>query len=292
VHLPRGSVITGKITDAQGQPVSGVRIDVLSDRFVPSAGERRLISAGLPTVTDDRGVYRVFDLPAGDYLVTAHVFPTLARDAVLQVLSAQEVRRALADLQDAGPQAQPGIPKPTPYKPINEPRLSVGFAPVFYPGTVVRSRAVTVTVGPGEQRAGVDFDVQYVPTATVSGTVPVSPGDRIPSVALIPDTDVAEPDSVRVHSVGGIGAFIFTRSAGTTRFSRVVTSARMPDADWFVTEIIVDEDVTTSHCAADRPHDFRTLTYTGSERRNPRAAQFQHRSCWRYAESILRRRSG
>ena len=49
VRLPRGSVITGKITDAQGQPVPGVRIDVLSDRFVPSAGERRLMSAGCST---------------------------------------------------------------------------------------------------------------------------------------------------------------------------------------------------------------------------------------------------
>ena len=281
VHLPRGSVITGKIADAQGQPVPGVRIDVLSDRFVPSAGERRLMPAGLPTVTDDRGVYRVFDLPAGDYLVTAHVFSTLDRDAVLQVLSAQEVRRALADLQEAGPQAQPGIPKPAPYKPITEPRLSVGFAPVFYPGTVVRSRAVTVTVGPGEQRAGVDFDVQYVPTATVSGTVPVSPGGRIPSVALIPDTDVAEPDSVRVHSVSGDGAFIFTgvppgRYKVLARgFLRAPGSLDAPT--WFVTEIIVDgEDVTGLSLPLQTGLTISgRITYTGSERRNPRAAQFQ-----------------
>ena len=281
VHLPRGSVITGKITDAQGQPVPGVRIDVLSDRFVPSAGERRLMSAGLSSATDDRGVYRVFDLPAGDYLVTAHVFPTLDRDAVVQVLSAQEVRRALADLQETGPQAQPGIPKPAPYKPISEPRLSVGFAPVFYPGTVVRSRAVTVTVGPGEQRAGVDFDVQYVPTATVSGTVPVSPGDRIPSVALIPDTDVAEPDSVRVQSVTGDGAFTFTgvppgRYTVLARgFLRAPGSFDAPT--WFVTQIIVDgEDVTGLSLPLQTGLTFSgRITYTGSDRRNPRASQFQ-----------------
>ena len=280
LHLPRGSVITGKVTDAQGQPVPGVRIDVLSDRFVPSAGERRLIPAGLPTATDDRGVYRVFDLPAGDYLVTAHVFPTLARDAVLQVLSAQEVRRALADLQVGGPQAQPGPPKPAPYKPINEPRLSVGFAPVFYPGTVVRSRAVTVTVGAGEQRAGVDFDVQDVPTATVSGTVPVSAGDRIPSVALIPNTDVAEPDSVLVRTVTGDGTFTFTgvppgRYTVLARgFSRAPGSFDAPT--WFVTEIIVDGQDVTGLSLPLQPGLTISghVAFTGSERRRLTAAQF------------------
>jgi hypothetical protein len=244
LRLPRGSVITGRISDAQGQPVAGVRVDVLSNVFVPSVGERRLIAAGQPTTTDDRGVYRVFDLAAGDYLIVAHAFPDVSRDAVVQVISAQEVRRALAEVQDASLQARPGPPKPTPYKPTNEPRLSVGFAPVFYPGAVVRSQAVTVSVGAGEQRAGVDFDIQFVPAATVSGTVPGLTGVSRPLVALIPESEIVGPDSVRIRRVGADGAFAFTGipPGRYTVFARQDgTAARSSDGRiWGATEIIVD----------------------------------------------------
>jgi Carboxypeptidase regulatory-like domain len=249
LRLPRGSVITGRISDPQGQPVAGVQVDVLSNVFVPSLGERRLISSGLPTTTDDQGVYRMFDLPAGDYLIAAHAFPAISRDTVLHVVSPQEVRRALAELQDGSLQAQPGPPKPAPYKPTNEPRLSVGFAPVFYPGTVVRSQAVTVSVRAGEQRAGVDFDIQFVAAATVSGAVPGLTGVSGPSVALIPESEIVGPDSVRIRRVGAGGAFTFTGVAPGryTLFARQdATAARSSDARiWGATEIIVDgQDVT------------------------------------------------
>src|SRR4029453_5770437 len=75
LRLPRGSVITGRISDPQGQPLAGVRLDVPPNVFCPPLGERRLSSARLPVTTDDRGTYRVFDLPAGDYLIAAHAFP-------------------------------------------------------------------------------------------------------------------------------------------------------------------------------------------------------------------------
>ena len=201
ITLPRGSVITGRITDAQGQSVAGVQVEVLADRFAPWTGGRWLERFGLPTQTDDRGVYRVFGLPAGDYLIAAHVFPALARDAVLQILSPQEVRRALAELEVARTQAQPGPPRmaPAPAAVAKEPRRRVGLAPVFYPGTVVQAQAATVSVAAGEERTGVDFDVHYVPTATVSGTVPLGSGGPTPVVALIPQSQVVGPDRVGMH---------------------------------------------------------------------------------------------
>jgi hypothetical protein len=249
LRLPRGSVITGRMSDAQGQPLAGVRVDVLANVFVPSLGERRLTSARLPVTTDDRGTYRVFDLPAGDYLIAAHAFPAVSREAALQVVSAQEVRRALAELQDSSLQTQPGPPKPAPYKPIVEPRLSVGFAPVFYPGTVVQSQAVMISVGAGEQRAGVDFDIQFVPAATVSGTVPGLAGLSGASVALIPESVIVGPDSGRIRRTGPDGAFTFT-GVPPGRYTILARqgspAARSSDGrTWGATEIIVDgQDVT------------------------------------------------
>lgn len=68
--LARGGVITGKVTDANDRPVIAERISLtmVSETGQPTqapGGNR----AGLET--DDRGIYRVYGLPAGRYLVSA-----------------------------------------------------------------------------------------------------------------------------------------------------------------------------------------------------------------------------
>ena len=68
-----GGVITGKVTDSEGEPVIGrlVRLDLVNNeplsRRLGQALMRRLY---FDNVTDDRGVYRVFGLPAGKYKVS------------------------------------------------------------------------------------------------------------------------------------------------------------------------------------------------------------------------------
>jgi hypothetical protein len=69
-HLTPGAVITGRVTDAAGRPVIDERI-----RLLPvGADMRRLTSSIYPGIndirTDDRGVYRIFGLPAGKYKVS------------------------------------------------------------------------------------------------------------------------------------------------------------------------------------------------------------------------------
>ncbi len=49
-------------------------------------------------------------------------------------------------------------------------------APVFFPGATDLGRASRVTVAAGEERTGVDIQLQYVPLAIVSGSVQVAPG--------------------------------------------------------------------------------------------------------------------
>ena len=75
--LPRGSVITGRIVDEFGEPLTGAQVRVL--RYGYAAGARRLLPAGQSDRTDDQGTFRVFGLPPGEYVVSA----TLNEDRAL-----------------------------------------------------------------------------------------------------------------------------------------------------------------------------------------------------------------
>jgi len=67
--LPRGSVITGRITDEFGDPMTDVQVQAMRYQFVN--GERQLANAGRAAQTDDLGQYRIFGLMPGDYIVRA-----------------------------------------------------------------------------------------------------------------------------------------------------------------------------------------------------------------------------
>jgi Carboxypeptidase regulatory-like domain len=68
--LIKGGVITGTVTNQNGEPVVGVRVrarmirdsDLLPAQYVQMSRER---------ATDDRGIYRIYGLPTGTYVVWA-----------------------------------------------------------------------------------------------------------------------------------------------------------------------------------------------------------------------------
>jgi hypothetical protein len=68
--LQRGGVITGRIVDEFGDPVTDVQVMAMRSQFFN--GERRMMpSGGRPSQTNDLGDYRIFGLPPGQYYVTA-----------------------------------------------------------------------------------------------------------------------------------------------------------------------------------------------------------------------------
>jgi hypothetical protein len=68
VKLTRGGVITGRVVDDEGDPVTGAYVSL----FRATKGGRPQ-SAGAPSQpTNDLGVYRVWSLAAGDYYVSTH----------------------------------------------------------------------------------------------------------------------------------------------------------------------------------------------------------------------------
>ena len=66
--LVRGGVITGRITDAQGHPLIGERVNIaLKDGPADAGPQMTGISINQ---TDDRGIYRVYGLSPGEYKVS------------------------------------------------------------------------------------------------------------------------------------------------------------------------------------------------------------------------------
>ena len=67
--LKRGAVITGVVTNSDGEPVVGVPISATLVR--DTQGRPIGAAPGSAKYTDDRGAYRIFGLPAGTYIVVA-----------------------------------------------------------------------------------------------------------------------------------------------------------------------------------------------------------------------------
>src|SRR5262249_7792632 len=123
-----------------------------------------------------RGVYRIFGLPAGDFVI---VTTTPNNFVDMRLMTAADLQYAQQQLQrQSAPAAAANAPPPQP-----PPRQrSVTYASGFYPGTTDISSASPVAVN-GDERSGIDFSLPLVPTASVSGTV-LGPDGRPASAQL------------------------------------------------------------------------------------------------------------
>ena len=184
LQLPRGSVITGTVVDEYGEATAGTQVRVL--RYAMQGGRRTLQQSGNGT-TDDRGIYRVYGLQPGDYIVSAvprNAGPSVdvarlqtelaaVRERIAAVAPNAADVRALATragmLQSQLPQAE---------------EQATGYAPVYFPGTVSATQAGTIALNLGEERASVDFQLVRVSLAHIEGTVVNSTGQAIDNVLL------------------------------------------------------------------------------------------------------------
>jgi hypothetical protein len=163
LRLPRGGVITGRIRDEDGEPLARAAVRVMRYRY--ERGERRLMAVE-GDQTDDRGEYRVFGLPPGEYVVSASANPS------------ERLLRAGGELL-----TMPGDDE------------QLNYAPTYYPGVTAVTEAANVTVGAAQEQSGIDFSLLMVPTARVTGViVGLSETARRSTVTLVPeDTIVARP---------------------------------------------------------------------------------------------------
>jgi len=67
--LPRGGVVAGRILDEVGEPLPDAMVQVTPLRA--GDGPQRAVAGGERSQTDDLGQFRIYDLPPGDYHVSA-----------------------------------------------------------------------------------------------------------------------------------------------------------------------------------------------------------------------------
>jgi len=217
LQIPRGGVITGTVLDEHGDAVPGTPVRVM--RYAIQNGYRTLRQAGGGDTTDDRGVYRIYGLQPGDYLVAATPRNTGPAAAILRVRAELEALRSQLDAAGREEPARAGRVQERMVAlqsqlPDTDESVS-GYAPVYYPGTTMPSGAGTIAVGVGEEKGGIAFQLQLVPIATVEGIVVAATG------SLPPNTQVALINLD--HNLPGMGNNT-TRagSNGTFRLSNVV----------------------------------------------------------------------
>jgi len=148
VRMVKGGVITGTIRNQKGDPVVGVNV-----RAVQIADQQSLVArvsgASHQVETDDRGIYRIYGLPAGEYLVAAGGRRTFG-----------QFFPSNFDLD----------------------------APTYYPSSS-RDTAVPVSVRSAEEAAGIDIGYRNAPGYSVSGalrhTVESSTSVNISSISLL-----------------------------------------------------------------------------------------------------------
>ena len=186
LRLPRGAVITGTVLDVDGRPAVGVPVSALYPRIGTGFAERQYVTAPgvLPTVTDDRGVYRIYGLPAGEYVVSAQ--PVFRQTGAS--VTAGDVRTLLRG------------------NAVSRPMV---LAHVLHPGVADVSRAARITLRTGEERSGIDVQLEYVPLATVSGIVPSPAGWSRASVTLWRTDESTQPQNGSVAPADEQGRFTF-----------------------------------------------------------------------------------
>lgn len=166
-EIAKGGVITGVVLDEKNRPSIGTPVRVM--RWMIQSGERMLVNTGNST-TDDRGLYRVYNLMPGEYLVSA-VPRNVPGVVVTPVAMAQDDARWV-ELSARGLASGGGPPS----APNTSQDPSTGYAPVFYPGTTALDAARAIRVGISEEHAGIDFSLTRVALTTVTGHVAVPPG--------------------------------------------------------------------------------------------------------------------
>jgi protocatechuate 3,4-dioxygenase beta subunit len=139
--LQRGAVITGRVFDEVGDPVSGVQVTAL--RGQGAGDQQRFMRVGRMFTTDDLGSFRIYGLVPGEYVVQAQWRPNLGS-------SAEALGRT-------------------------------GYAPTYFPGTIDPLGAQRFVLRANQSIADLVMSLIPVATVRVSGSVVDSHGASVSS---------------------------------------------------------------------------------------------------------------
>jgi protocatechuate 3,4-dioxygenase beta subunit len=231
IAMPKGGVVTGIVLDENGEPAPGTTVRAM--RQVIRTGEKRLESAGTDT-TDDRGQYRIYGLLPGQFVVYAQprnqgiggLPSSIASEIEAAVQQMAQMRGAGQGPERAAQAGRGGLvgeivgafgggrgeQSLQRLQQIDPESQQATYAPVFFPGTTSPSNASRVDVVAGQERFGVDFQLQLTETSQIDGVV-VSTEDAAPNgtqVTLVPkDSLPGLPGNTQSTRTGANGQFTF-----------------------------------------------------------------------------------
>ena len=145
IALPRGGVITGRVTDENGEPLT--RVQVYTVFFPP--GSSRGMRMGSGSQTDDLGQFRVYGLQPGEHAVVA-----------------EGMRNNFVP-----PNAPPETEED-----------KIGFVTTYYPGTADEGAAQRIRTRVGTETPGIEIRLLQDRLYRVSGTVVDSQGQPLARV--------------------------------------------------------------------------------------------------------------
>lgn len=215
VRMHRGSAITGTVFDDVGEPLVRGRVQALQ-YYVNQNGVR-----GLRLVTevwsDDRGAYRLFNLPPGDYLIAARPLPFEALDTLMTAEQTAELEAQVLEMFRSMPDDSPGglggfsFAFGADVELTGEPAAPEyeTFAPTYHPMSTSAARAVTIRADGTSEHAGIDVRVLPVLNGTIRGTVVGIPTPAVPVQLLLHQTDAAEAPTSLTAIADPVGAFTF-----------------------------------------------------------------------------------
>ncbi|MCA1575744.1 MAG: carboxypeptidase-like regulatory domain-containing protein [Acidobacteria bacterium] len=167
--LIRGGVVTGSVVNANGEAVVGVNVRVQMIRDING----RLLRTGYrrEKSTDDRGVYRIYGLPTGTYVVMAGGSPLYSHGN---------------------------------FNPFDR------DAPTYAP-SATRDNAAEISIRTGEETGGVDIRYRGEPARVVSGRVNLPQNSVAGTQVSITTADETSiPWSSTVYEQPGTSTFMFT----------------------------------------------------------------------------------
>jgi hypothetical protein len=147
IRLIRGGVITGTVTDPNGDPVTSAMVNIQRWPALVNQGQSPFYVVPRFVYSDVNGVYRAFGLPAGEYLVGSETWYA-----------------------------------PVPADPVTgRPRK---YVRAYYPDTADPAAAVPVEVVSGQARTGIDLRLRVSMLFKVSGTVSVPEEAKVEFISV------------------------------------------------------------------------------------------------------------
>jgi protocatechuate 3,4-dioxygenase beta subunit len=219
IRLTHGGAVTGTIFGVTGRPQAGVLVTALQPDMANGRRTPAVPAGNQSGFTDDHGRYRIWGLGPGGYIIAA---TPLATAGARMITSADLL---WATEQTIGPES---VGDQAAARRAPDAGRVVSYAPVFYPGVVDPAGSEVITIGPAEDRAGVDITLQVVSTAAVNGTVLGLNGRPVANVQVSLANTAASPMRGSSGSeTDAEGRFAF-RSVAPGEFTVSARASRVP----------------------------------------------------------------